>query len=121
MQLAHQLVKDRSGGRVAFLDNFYTRHVLARKLSSITNGNVKICGTVKFNNIHTLNKPLVKAAINVLQNADRGESIPTQAFNNEKTGASVADNTGYVALKDRKIVVYYCNDLAETPAMQLSN
>jgi hypothetical protein len=53
MMMAHQtkIHPDPSRKRVFFMDNIYTRHVLARALKTITQNEAKICGTVKFTNV----------------------------------------------------------------------
>ena len=47
---------DPSGRRVFFTDNFYTRHSLADKLKSMTDGEACIIGTVKFTNVDGTNR-----------------------------------------------------------------
>lgn len=43
--------------------NFYTRHHLAKEVETIGDGDIKIIGTVRFNNIDVANRPAVKEAV----------------------------------------------------------
>ena len=57
LQMAHQtkILPDPNGKRLLFVDNFYTRHLLAQELKRITDGKVRVIGTVKFTNIDATN------------------------------------------------------------------
>jgi len=49
LQMAHQTkrIKDPSGKRLFFTDNFYTRHHLAHALNVITDGEARMIGMVR--------------------------------------------------------------------------
>ena len=86
--MAHQTkhLQDPSGKRLIVTDNFYTRHVLARHTEILSDGEIKMIGTVKFNNIDGINHPLVKEAIEKIQNCERGSWILVEAFDKACSG-----------------------------------
>ncbi len=65
LQMAHQkkICEDPNNKRVMFSDNFYTRHNLASTLKKITDGEVRLCGTCRFNNVDSTNRYYLKQAI----------------------------------------------------------
>ena len=85
--MAHQTkrLQDPSGKRLIVTDNFYTRHVLAKQTEILSDGEIKMIGTVKFINIGGINRTLVKEAMEKIQNRERGLWILVKAF--EKTGS----------------------------------
>jgi hypothetical protein len=105
--------------RIIICDNFYTRHSFASVLKTITDGRVRIIGTVRGNFLGIYNAANVKAAMQRLANAPRGSWILVRAYdppttrNGEKT---VADSAGFIVFKDSKVCVFYSNDLAFTPS-----
>jgi hypothetical protein len=70
MMMAHQtkIHPDPTGKRVFFMDNFYTRHVLARALKNITQDEARIVGTIKFTNVDATNRPHLTKAIALMKN-----------------------------------------------------
>ena len=122
MQLAHQrkLHKDPSGERLVVMDNFYTRHPLARQLARVTDGEMKILGTVRLNNIDKMNRSLVKQAVERSSNKEKGHWLLAQAFHADARGIpEVSPRAGCIIFKDRATVAFYSNDLAKTPAVPL--
>ena len=122
MQLAHQhkSYKDPSGERLVVMDNFHTRHPLARQLANATDGEMKVLGTVRFNNIDKLNRPLVKQAVERLGDKEKGDWFLAHAHHADAKGnVKVSSNAGCIIFKDRAIVVFYSNDLAQTPSAPL--
>lgn len=143
LQMAQQtkIVRDPSGKRVFFCDNFYTRHTLASELKRITDGEARLCGTVKFTNVDSTNRPNLAQGISMLKDAPRGswklirayDKIPTLDVLRRKHLAEqrkkppsersafvvptelVAEKAGYIVWKDTKVVVFYTNDLCDTP------
>jgi hypothetical protein len=65
LQLAHQVKNDNSADRkqVIFTDNFYMRHIMAKQLHCITDGNAFMIGTVKFTNVDAMNRIHLTTAI----------------------------------------------------------
>jgi len=144
LQMAHQtkLYPDPSGKRVFFTDNYYTRHTLAKELKAITDNEARLCGTVKFTNVDSINRAHLTEAISLMKDATRGSWKLVQAYDKipdldklrrkhiaaeKKKPASqrtqfvpptelVAENAGYIVWKDSKLVVFYTNDLASTPS-----
>ena len=139
--------KDPSGRRILFTDNFYTRHSLADELKSITDGEVRIIGTVKFTNVDGTNRPHLRKAIEDMKDAERGTWQLLRVYNkhqdllklrkehlskmnklpkNARTKflppkGETAENAGYLVWKDSKVVVFYCNCLKTTPTKEVSN
>ena len=146
----HKMSQSPSGKRVVFMDNFYTRHPLARKIKQLTNNEIKVIGTVKLNSLDAYNKKNITEAIERMKTALNGDWLLVQCFDSvplrnkkakkiKKEGSSsrkrrktekddkqeeesppIAEKTGYVIFKDKKIVVFYCNDLAFTPKKLIS-
>ena len=116
-------LRDPSGKRLIVTDNFYTRHVLAKQKEILSDGEIKMIGTIKFNNIDGLNRKLVKLAIDKVQDSERGTWVLVQALDKvikKKKEVTVASkNAGYIIFKDRVVVTFYTNDLASTPTKQL--
>ena len=141
LQIAHQSHRFKTKKRVTFMDNFYTRHVMARVLKEMTDGECLVIGTVKFTNVDGSNRHQLKKAIQELADLPRGQWKLVRAYNkveNLKTlqqahareqskkpkaqrvpfvypEDSVAEKAGYIVWKDSKVVVFYTNDLASTP------
>jgi hypothetical protein len=123
LQMLHQMhkQKDPSGKRHVYMDNFYTRHYLAEKVKKLSDQEIRITGTCRLNVVDKVNKVGVKAAIDLLRDKERGSWALVCAFNGANVvrafnGPNVlAENCGYVVYKDRKDVVFYSNDLADTP------
>ena len=71
LQMAQQtkLHPDPSGKGVFFTDNFYTRHVLATELKNKTDGEARLCGTVKFTKVDATNRTHLVKAIYSLKNS----------------------------------------------------
>ena len=65
---------------VVYMDNFYTRHSLARAIDEYTDGNIKVTGTVRLNLVDKVNKNNVTMAIKYLENKDRGSWVLVKAF-----------------------------------------
>lgn len=144
LQMAQQTKQfpDPSGKRLFFTDNFYTRHTLAEVLKRITDGEARLCGTVKFSNVDATNRHYLTTAIALMKDSTRGDWKLVRAYNKlpdleklkrqhaalqkrlpmaKKTPFvaphdNIADNAGYIVWKDSKIVIFYTNDLAKTPS-----
>lgn len=144
LMMAHQTktLPDPSGKRIFFSDNFYTRHILASSLKKITDGEARLIGTVKFTNVDATNRKYLSNAIVEMKDAERGAWKLVRAYNkvpdlaklqrahnarNKKLPAKdrkvfvspcnlVAENAGYIVWKDKKVVIFYSNDLAGTPS-----
>ena len=144
LMCAHQtkLAPDPSGKRLFFCDNFYTRHVLAKCLKRMTDGEARVIGTVKFTNVDATNRFFLTQAIQQLKDADRGSWKLVCAYDKadnldelrrkhtnvmRKKPAKqrtpfvpprnkVADKAAYIVWKDKKIVIFYTNYLTFTLA-----
>ena len=51
-----------------FTDNFYTRHVLAKKILQFSDQEICMTGTVRFNLVDAINRPALKEAIDTITN-----------------------------------------------------
>ncbi|KUF95983.1 Bifunctional epoxide hydrolase 2 [Phytophthora nicotianae] len=139
----HQTQSFRSptGHRLVVSDNFYTRHTFAQALLKFTDGEMHLLGTVRINLVDKWNKPAVSAAIGRVDAGNRGSWELVAAVNPEpgweakqkghqkrQRGVAKAkqtafeptivqaQNAGYIIYKDRKVVIFYTNDLKATPS-----
>ena len=137
-----------TGNRLVFMDNFYTRHALAKTLKSLTDGKVRIVGTIKLSNVDALNTSNIQDACAQLKDARRGSwrlvaaydppadvEQQRKEYNKEKRKLSKtqqvkvppfmpsaftqAENAGFIVLLDKKVVIIYTNDLAGTPTQRI--
>jgi hypothetical protein len=83
LQMSHQTKKfpDPSGKRNIFMDNFYTRHTLAERVSAMSDDEIKITGTCRLNIINKRNAVGVKKAIELLVDKRRGSWALVRAYN----------------------------------------
>ncbi len=142
----HQSIESPSGKRVFVMDNFYTRHIMAQKLLEMTNGEVRVIGTVRMNFVDQLNKPQVLTAIEQIKDQPRNTSILVRARNanehaqqasrtrrrgrqrgtmlcQDASGSRntwiVAEKTAFIVWKDSKLVIIYTTDLNSTPSRDI--
>lgn len=125
-QMSHQthLHPSPDRGRLMVMDSFYTRHVLARQFSQLSDEECRVLGTVRFTNNDDLNSLALREATESLTNAYRGEWRLVQVYHKEMNTsnvAAVADKTGFLVFKDRSIVSFYTNDLVDTPRLRIHN
>ena len=80
--MAHPTKKsqDPSGNRYFFMDNYYTCHILAKKIKDLTDGEARVIGTVKFINIDATNRIGVQEGLELLKDASRGEWCLVPAY-----------------------------------------
>ncbi|KAG6944004.1 hypothetical protein JG688_00017320 [Phytophthora aleatoria] len=114
-----------SGHRLLVTDNFYTRHALAKALSMFTDGETRMLGTMHENNVDSESKKLVAASIARVEAQPRGswelvailEGEPRyiQRKKDHSREMVFAPNAGYIVFKDKKVVLFYTNDLRGTP------
>ena len=126
------------------MDNYYTRHALAKFLRELTDQKVRVIGTVKLTNVDALNTRNLEEACALLKNAPRGSwklvavydpppNLEDQRKEHAKemrkrkrqkqttlpfspSDGTVAKNCGFVLFVDKKIVMIYTNDLSGTPS-----
>ena len=126
------------------MDNFYTRHKLARSISKSTDNKVKVIGTVRDNFIDTANKDNVLKAIAYLKDKPGHSWCVVRAVEESKTPplkkqkiqsntmdryltqislskmvTTIASKAGYIIWKDKKIIRFYTNDLTLTPTSDI--
>ena len=56
MQAKSSSVNNNASHRYVFCDNFYTRHTLATAIDTITDGEVKVTGTIRTNYVESVNR-----------------------------------------------------------------
>lgn len=73
--MAHQtqLHPTPNHGRLIKMDSYITRHVLARKLHVLSDGECKVLGTMRVTNVDRINRPALKDSIESLKHADSGK------------------------------------------------
>ena len=135
------------GNRLVIMDNYYTRHALAKFLRELTDQKVRVIGTVKLTNVDALNTRNLEEACALLKNAPRGSwklvavydpppNLEDQRKEHAKemrkrkrqkqtmlpfspSDGTVAKNCGFVLFVDKKIVMIYTNDLSGTPSEKI--
>jgi len=126
--------------RVVVMDNFYTSVGLARTLDQLTDGEIKIIGTIKMNMVQGINRENVKQAETLMKNGDAHEWYLIRAYHKRalapskkrkssgKSGSSaskatfewvVTPNTGFIVWKDKKDVIFLSSDLRQTPSVDI--
>ena len=121
------------------------RHSLAEAAKRMTDGKVKITGRQKFNLIDATNRVLVRRAMSMAEKLKWGSWALVKAYNKDENVAklcnqhnknqkdlpktqkctfespltNLADKSGFIIFKDKKIVIFYTNDLAFTPSRDL--
>ena len=136
-QLLHQskIIRPQNTYRVSFCDNFYTRPRLAEKLFNLSDGGIKMTGTCKYSNIDGINRPVILECMAILKDKPRGSWVLGRSYSfcksydatrkrstdpEIKSYKKVPDhliqaNSGFIFFKDAKVVIFYSNDLANTP------
>ena len=87
-----------------------------------SDGEIKIISMGWMNNIDEPNRSYIKQALEELytESVCKGSWLPVQAFDkasNSSSPPTVASKSGYIVFKDRAVVTFYTNDLAETPTV----
>jgi len=97
LQMVHQMKKkkDPKGKRNFFTDNYYTRHVLANMTKTMSDGEARLTGTVKYNLIDSVNRPMVDKAAKMVSKMERSSWVLVQAYDESskdtsKTGRSAS-------------------------------
>lgn len=98
--------------RLLICDKVYTRHVLARKIYSLTDVELKLLGTVRMNLIDSANRQTIKSVVDKAKSAARRTWWLCQGLNSNSTGNEVSEIACFIVFEDRTVVVFYCNDLA---------
>ncbi|GMF31034.1 unnamed protein product [Phytophthora fragariaefolia] len=127
--------------RLLVCDNLYTRHNLTKTLTTFTDGEMKMLGTIRIVLQGKWMAERLEAAKERMDNAERGASelhaaldvpsdweklqgkhkraqkkLPTHLQTPYIPPASIASNAGYIVFRDTKTVIVYSNDLAGTPS-----
>ena len=84
LQLALQTKIYKYGnGSIDVTDNFYTRHKLAQQLIKVTDGEMKMIGTVRLNLVDGVNRVNIKEAQGKLKDSERGHWALCEVYNAE--------------------------------------
>jgi hypothetical protein len=76
LQMAQQTnLAQEPSGKELFCDNFYMRDTLARELKRITDGEARLCGTMKFTNVDANNQQNLVHYILMMKDAPRGSLL----------------------------------------------
>lgn len=86
-------------GSFLITDNLYRRHVLVRQVRLLLDDEVAPTGTVRLNKVDRINCAALKAGIERLKDAFKGEWYLCQVLNivvDENDHALIAQNAGYI-------------------------
>jgi hypothetical protein len=146
--IGHQMKQLRSliGYRLTVSDNFYTRHTFAKALLALTDGEMHTTGIVRINLTGKWNKPAVEASVLRVAEAERGQweliaagdlefdwkvketehqksrrRLPKAQRTEYQPSFTFEERLGYIVYKDRKVVIFYSNDLRTTPSTRILN
>jgi len=118
MMMTHLVAacKDQDADFWFFTDNFYTRHKLGKALKFVTDGRATLTGTMKYTNMILEDRVRIKEASFRVEAEGRGSWLLVQAFERDDSGELfVGKDAGYVVVMDKRPVVFYSNDLGQTP------
>ena len=106
--------------RYLYVDNFYTCPVFAKKLKNMTGGEIVTTGTMRLNYLDALNKAAVTHSVKNLELKAQGswELLAVKESYVDPSGKTKTrkmPNSGFIVLKDKKTVVFFTNDLTDTP------
>lgn len=122
-KMEHQTkVYQSRNGCLLVTDNVYIRHVFLKQFLILTNGDVKMLGTIRMITVDAVNCPSLKDAIQSLEHASRERWLLVHVLEKEINGSTelqVEEKCGYVLFKDRKVVFRCTKDLAATPRYKL--
>jgi hypothetical protein len=142
--LSHMEQAQSSGRekRVVYMDNFYTRAVLADALLKMSDGKIRVTGTVRLNFVKTTDLIHLTEAHNRLKDMSRGSWMLVSSFvcakdlSKQKTAhtkkyaktpkadvpkfvprlGAQRPHAGYIVVKDKGIVTMFSNDLSGDPS-----
>ena len=108
LQMAHQtkLFKTPNQKRTLVMDNFYTRHVLGRQLKILSDEDIRIIRTTRFNKVDAVNRPHLKEALSLMSSKARGSWLLVQSFDKPvqtRQQHLVAVNSGFIVFNDTVI------------------
>lgn len=92
------------------MDDFYTRHVLARQLFCLSDGECGVLGTVRITNIDGINRSALKEAIEELKYSRRGEWRLFEVLEKNKIPNALpylAQKAGFEVFKHRFVVLLH--------------
>lgn len=68
----------QKGGGLMVMKIFYTRHIFARQLDMLSEGEYKLLGTVRLNSVDNVNQNAFEEGIVLLKPAERGSWLLVQ-------------------------------------------
>ena len=81
------------------MDNFNSRHVIGRQLKTLCDVDIRIIGTLRFNNVVAVNRLHLKEALSLMSSRARGSWLLVQSFDKPvQTGQQplVAEKSGFI-------------------------
>lgn len=89
----------RSEGRSVICEDYYSFHLLAQQTKLYTDGEDKMLGKVRLNNIYSVNRPALKEASTMVKGKPRGTWYICQVNDVKHEGCSrresVVENMGF--------------------------
>lgn len=82
---AGNLLGDPRRGRLDVTQSVYTRHAIEHALWALTDGEVRLLGSVRFNNLLGINHFIVKRAVDLVKDSERGTWLVCHCFEKELT------------------------------------
>lgn len=133
--LQSKRIRAENGRRIVFCDNYYTSVDLGVRILRMTDGETRMCGTIRLSYLDAENRENVKEALRRLENDNRHAFYVVQTKWMDTGGpitgrrrrgsnevpriSSVLQNSGFIIWIDRKPVCFYTNDLQGTPSQML--
>ena len=105
--------------RLFVTDNYYGRHKLDCSLDVITDGKSKLISTIRFRNVNSTDKPLMKELIERIDQEPQGTWYLVQVTDIIMGMRVPHEKCGYIIFKDKKVVTFYTNDLSKTPTKNI--
>ncbi|ETN20234.1 hypothetical protein PPTG_03279 [Phytophthora nicotianae INRA-310] len=121
----NQQLPTTSGKRVVVMDSYYTRHSFAKHILQITSGEIRVVvesAVVALDGADHGSWKLV-AAIEPVDNVKEAEKAHKQNQKHLKKSEKTpfvpqlqrSPHAGYIVFRDKRVVLFYTNDLAVTP------
>ena len=106
---------DPSGKRMFVMDSFYGRHKVADVTKIVTNGEARVICTMKLLFVNSGDKSLVKYVLNHIKKLSQGTWFLLWVT----VDGVIQKNCGYIVFKDKRPVLFYTNDLKDTPTNRI--
>ena len=115
MAMQTYIKPDPSGKRMFVMDSFYGRHKVADVTKIVTNGEARVICTMKLLFVNSGDKSLVKYVLNHIKKLSQGIWFLLWVT----VDGVIQKNCGYIVFKDKRPVLFYTNDLKDTPKKRI--